>query len=104
MLAAARDAVDATAAELARQPPLLIAVTVLTSLDDADLAATGIARRRDAQALRLARLAADCGLDGVVCSAQEAPALRAALRRRASSSSRRASGPPAARRTTRRGS
>jgi len=79
MLAAARAAVDATAAEQGRPKPLLIAVTVLTSLDVADLAATGIADAPAPQALRLARLAAASGLDGVVCSAVEAPALRAAL-------------------------
>jgi orotidine-5'-phosphate decarboxylase len=79
MLAAARAAVDATAAEQGRPTPLLIAVTVLTSLDAADLAATGIADAPAPQALRLARLAAASGLDGVVCSAVEAPALRAAL-------------------------
>ena len=59
--------------------PLLIAVTVLTSLGDADLAATGVPDTAPQQALRLARLTAASGLDGVVCSAVEAPALRAAL-------------------------
>jgi orotidine-5'-phosphate decarboxylase len=79
MLAAARTAVDATAAELGKPKPLLIAVTVLTSLGDADLAATGIADTARQQALRLARLTAASGLDGVVCSALEAPALRSSL-------------------------
>jgi orotidine-5'-phosphate decarboxylase len=79
MLAAARHAVDESAAERGSTAPLLIAVTVLTSLDDDDLKATGIADDATRQALRLARLTADCGLDGVVCSAQEAPVLRAAL-------------------------
>jgi orotidine-5'-phosphate decarboxylase len=79
MLAAARAAVDATASELAREKPLLIAVTVLTSLADADLAATGIADGARQHALRLARLTAAEGLDGVVCSAVEAPKLRAEL-------------------------
>lgn len=79
MLDAARRAVDATAAELARPKPLLIAVTVLTSLGDADLAATGVPDAAPHQALRLARLTAANGLDGVVCSAVEAPGLRAAL-------------------------
>ena len=46
MLAAARDAVDTTAAERGTPTPLLIAVTVLTSLCDADLVATGVNRRR----------------------------------------------------------
>jgi len=79
MLRAARQAVDETAAKQGSPKPLLIAVTVLTSLGDADLAATGITDPAPKQALRLARLTAANGLDGVVCSAVEAPALRAAL-------------------------
>jgi orotidine-5'-phosphate decarboxylase len=79
MLAAARHAVDEAAETCRSKPPLLIAVTVLTSLSDDDLKATGVGDDATRQALRLARLSADCGLDGVVCSAQEAPALRAAL-------------------------
>jgi orotidine-5'-phosphate decarboxylase len=59
--------------------PLLIAVTVLTSLADDDLQAVGVDRSARDHALELARLAARCGLDGVVCSAVEAPALRASL-------------------------
>jgi len=78
MLAAARDAVVKTAAAEGRTPPLLIAITVLTSLGADDLAAIGIAGTAEAQVLRLARLAQTCGLDGVVCSAQEAAMLRAA--------------------------
>jgi len=73
MMVAAREALAAVA-----QPPLLIAVTVLTSLTSADLAETGCEESPEARVLRLAALAADCGLDGVVCSAQEATALRAA--------------------------
>jgi len=79
MLASARAAVDKAAAEQKRPAPLLVAVTVLTSLADADLRETGIATSAAEQALALARLAASCKLDGVVCSAVEAPALRAAL-------------------------
>jgi len=79
MLAAARAAVDAASAEQGRPKPLLIAVAVLTSLGDADLRDTGIGGDTAHQALRLARLAAANGLDGVVCSAQEAPSLRSAL-------------------------
>jgi orotidine-5'-phosphate decarboxylase len=78
MLAAARAAVDEAAAKRRAAPPLLIAVTVLTSLKDADLRDTGVEGDTTQQALRLAGLAAASGLDGVVCSAQEAPALRAA--------------------------
>jgi orotidine-5'-phosphate decarboxylase len=54
----------------------LIGVTVLTSLDDADLAALGIADKVTAQVLRLAELAWDTGLDGVVCAPHELPLLR----------------------------
>ncbi len=79
MLESARAAVETTAAEEGRPRPLLIAVTVLTSLDDADLRATGVSARLGEQVVTLARLVAGCGLDGVVCSAVEAPALRSAL-------------------------
>ena len=79
MLAAAREAVHQAARAHGVRPPRLIAVTVLTSLDDAALAETGVTAPARDQVLRLARLAQGCGLDGVVCSAQEAPALRAAL-------------------------
>ncbi len=70
------------AAEAARslaKPPRLIAVTVLTSLDTAALAETGVPAAPMEQALRLARLAAECGIDGMVCSPAEAAALHSAL-------------------------
>lgn len=54
----------------------LIAVTVLTSLDDRALAETGVTRGASAQALHLAGLAAESGMAGVVCSAQEAGGVR----------------------------
>ncbi|GGB88075.1 orotidine 5'-phosphate decarboxylase [Marinobacterium zhoushanense] len=57
----------------------LIAVTVLTSMERADLAEIGLDIDPLEQVLRLARLTQDCGLDGVVCSAQEAKALRAEI-------------------------
>ena len=76
MMRAARDAVQSVGG----RAPLLIAVTVLTSLGDADLARVGLAGSAADNAERLARLAADCGLDGVVCSAEEAPQLRKATR------------------------
>jgi orotidine-5'-phosphate decarboxylase len=78
MLETARDAVVRAASER-DAPPLLIAVTVLTSLAAADIVEVGFAGTPEALALRLARLAAACGLDGVVCSAAEAPALRREL-------------------------
>lgn len=57
--------------------PLVIAVTVLTSMGEADLGAVGIAGPTAAAVSRLAALTHASGLDGVVCSAQEAALLRA---------------------------
>ncbi len=74
MLAAAREALQEFP-----DPPKLIAVTVLTSMDKTQLQGTGIAAEPAAQVRHLARLAADSGLDGVVCSAQEAIMLREML-------------------------
>jgi orotidine-5'-phosphate decarboxylase len=54
----------------------VVAVTVLTSLDDADLAAAGVCDGAAAQALRLARLARGAGLDGIVCSPHEVAAVK----------------------------
>jgi len=79
MMHSARVAVDETAQCAGRAPPLLIAVTVLTSLTDADLADGGIGDTAARHALKLARATAAAGLDGVVCSAVEAPEMRAAL-------------------------
>ncbi|MCS6854036.1 MAG: orotidine-5'-phosphate decarboxylase [Elioraea sp.] len=75
MIAAAREAAEAAAG----QRPLLLAVTVLTSLDEQDLAAVGLAGPAEAAVLRLARLALAAGADGLVCSAREVAALRAAF-------------------------
>ncbi|MCX8100343.1 MAG: orotidine-5'-phosphate decarboxylase [Geminicoccaceae bacterium] len=69
------------AARAAAVRPRLLAVTVLTSLDAGDLEATGVAVAPLEQAVRLARLAREAGLDGVVCSPQEIAAVRAALGR-----------------------
>lgn len=74
MLEAARAALEVTV-----QRPLLIAVTVLTSLDRAALAEVGHDADPAELALRLACLARACGLDGVVCAATEARALRRTL-------------------------
>jgi orotidine-5'-phosphate decarboxylase len=73
MLRAARDAVSSVA-----RPPLLIAVTVLTSLAGEDLERVGYTGSVIENVERLARLARACGLDGVVCSAQEARLVREA--------------------------
>lgn len=72
MMEAAREAVDK-----AHQQPLLIAVTVLTSMEIADLREIGVAAATPLeQVVRLAHLAHDCGMDGLVCSAQETQQLR----------------------------
>jgi orotidine-5'-phosphate decarboxylase len=60
----------------ASRPPKLIAVTVLTSMAKEDLAELGMAVTPAELVLRLATLARDSGVDGVVCSAQEAALLR----------------------------
>lgn len=56
--------------------PLLIAVTILTSLDDNDLAAVGMNTSVNTQAAKLAKLAKTAQLDGVVCSAYEVPEIK----------------------------
>jgi orotidine-5'-phosphate decarboxylase len=71
MLRAAREAVDSAA-----HKPLLIGVTILTSLGDNEMMAVGLQGTAAENVLRLAQLAGSCGLDGVVCSAQEAQMLR----------------------------
>ena len=60
-----------------KNSPMLTAVTVLTSMGSADLAEVGVVGDTMEAVTRLARLAHSCGLDGVVCSAQEARKLRA---------------------------
>jgi orotidine-5'-phosphate decarboxylase len=74
MMEAARDALANY-----QSAPKLIAVTVLTSLEAQDLRDIGVNDEPIKQVERLARLTKDCGLDGVVCSAQEAPLLRSTL-------------------------
>ena len=59
--------------------PLLIGVTVLTSMEQSDLAEIGLNIAPEEQVIRLAKLAQSSGLDGVVCSAQEAAPLRREL-------------------------
>ena len=61
------------------QPPLLIGVTVLTSLDRAALGEVGISAGTDTQVVRLAQLAESCGLNGVVSSPLEIEPLRASV-------------------------
>jgi orotidine-5'-phosphate decarboxylase len=76
-----RRMLEASVAALAdrRAVPRLIGVTVLTSMEASDFAELGVQRSIEEQVLYLAEMCADCGLDGVVCSAREAAALRARL-------------------------
>jgi orotidine-5'-phosphate decarboxylase len=75
MMKAAADA----AAAAGPNRPKVIAVTVLTSMDETDLNETGVRGTPSDQVVRLAALAQDAGLDGVVCSAHEVAPLRKAL-------------------------
>lgn len=77
MLKAAREAAYESADKANAAPPKLIAVTVLTSFDADDLARVGVNATVSDQAHRLAALAAEAGLDGLVCSAHEAKLLKA---------------------------
>lgn len=74
MLQAAKEGVTS-----AGHSPLLIAVTILTSMDETDLASVGLSGTPQDNVLRLARLAQQAGLDGVVCSSRETPVLREQL-------------------------
>ena len=73
------EAAAAAASSSAGRRPLVIGVTVLTSLDDGDLAELGVRNSAGEQALALARICREAGLDGVVCSAAEAALLRREL-------------------------
>lgn len=66
---------SARAALSGKDDPLLIAVTVLTSMDECDLKQTGVVTSLQDHILHLAGLSANAGLDGVVCSAREAQLL-----------------------------
>ncbi len=74
MMGAAREAIEG-----APQRPLLIGVTVLTSMGAEDLQELGLEVSPEAQVQRLAQLAQSAGLDGVVCSARETASLRQQL-------------------------
>lgn len=74
MMMAAREAIDSASAR-----PLLIGVTVLTSLSSDDMMEVGFAGSAAENVARLAALTKTCGLDGVVCSAEEATALKTSL-------------------------
>jgi orotidine-5'-phosphate decarboxylase len=78
MMEAAGRAASAAAARLGRERPLVVGVTVLTSLDAAQLRETGVERDLLEHVVQLARLAQDSGLDGVVASPREIAAIRSA--------------------------
>jgi orotidine-5'-phosphate decarboxylase len=78
MLQAARRGADDGAARRGAPAPLVIAVTVLTSIDASTLASLGVTASPIDHVTRLARIAQDAGLDGVVASPQEVPAIREA--------------------------
>lgn len=75
MMTAAKDIL----ADFGAEKPKLIAVTVLTSMEQADLLELGITLSPAEQVVKLATLAAKAGLDGVVCSAHEAALLKQTL-------------------------
>ncbi len=78
MMRAAGEAAREAAGRLGRPRPLVIAVTVLTSMDAPTLASIGVGRPILEQVVALATLAQHAGLDGVVASPQETAAIRAA--------------------------
>ncbi len=79
MVAAAREGLDEGARLAGLEPPRLLAVTVLTSMDQTQLAAVGVNSPVAEQVARLAGMARANGADGVVCSALEASAMRGLL-------------------------
>jgi len=79
MMRAAEGAAQETAAALGRPAPLVLGVTVLTSMDASELSAIGLPPNPGKQVERLATLAADAGLRGLVCSPLELAALRQLL-------------------------
>ncbi|CAE7404260.1 pyrF [Symbiodinium microadriaticum] len=76
MMKAAKEAAEDAAAAAGVKPPVLIAVTVLTSLDEKDMGLVGMRGSPTQQVIRLAALTQEAGLDGVVCSPREIEAVR----------------------------
>lgn len=75
MMQAAKEAL----VSFGQQAPLIVAVTVLTSMEETDLREIGLSVTPLEQAMRLARMAKNCGLDGVVCSGNEVQRFRMRL-------------------------
>jgi orotidine-5'-phosphate decarboxylase len=71
MMGEARERLDAL-----KNPPLLVAVTILTSMGEQDIAEVGLSGSPADNVLRLAKLADDSGMDGIVCSPLEAALVR----------------------------
>ena len=78
MARAAREAAQEAAGKAGVAPPRIVGVTILTSLDGSDLTAMGVPHDPQNQVMRLAGLAHEAGLDGIVCSPAELDAVRAA--------------------------
>lgn len=78
MMEAAREGAEEGASARPGAKPLVLGVTVLTSISDADLEETGMAGSAEESVIRLAQLAQRAGLDGVVASAREIAAIRQA--------------------------
>jgi orotidine-5'-phosphate decarboxylase len=79
MMKAAENAAQKTARELNRPAPLILGVTVLTSMDDRSLHEVGVPVSAEEQVLHLARLAVNSGLRGLVCSPLEVTKLRSMI-------------------------
>ncbi len=79
MIRAAAEAAKEQAEKLGVTPPRVVAVTILTSLDQAALTQMGVVRSVQDQVLSLARMAMEAGADGLVCSPLEVAAIRAEL-------------------------
>ncbi|MEM7170813.1 MAG: orotidine-5'-phosphate decarboxylase [Pseudomonadota bacterium] len=76
MMEAAAQAAEEAAGAVGCPRPKVVAVTVLTSLSDRDMQDVGFTGSADEMVLRLAQLAQDSGIDGVVCSPREIEAIR----------------------------
>ena len=79
MMEAAQRGVEKAAAQLCREAPITLGITVLTSMNDESLNEIGVERNTVDQVRMLAGLTAKAGISGVVCSPQEAPMLREVL-------------------------
>jgi orotidine-5'-phosphate decarboxylase len=79
MVVAAAEGARIGASDVGLQPPAIVAVTVLTSMDDEALSSVGVGRSAAEQVALLAGVARDGGADGVVCSPKEAAMMRQLL-------------------------